>query len=83
LAAISPDSKYVLNVQQDENGLESLWIRNIPSDSNTQVVPPAKGVRYRGLTFAPDGNFIYFRRCDESTDYSVLYRIPVLGGTPS
>src|SRR5581483_2711610 len=31
LAAISPDGKYVLNVQKDGNGLESLWIRNVPS----------------------------------------------------
>jgi len=83
LAAISPDGKYVLNVQQDENGLESLWIRNIPSDSNTQVLPSAKDVRYHGLTFAADGNFIYFRRSQENTEYSILYRIPVLGGTPS
>jgi len=83
LAAISPDGKYVLNVQQDENGMESLWIRNIPSDSNTQVLPPAKDVRYRDLTFAADGNFIYFRRSDADTNYSVLYRAPVLGGTPS
>ncbi|MFZ3277785.1 MAG: serine/threonine-protein kinase, partial [Candidatus Sulfotelmatobacter sp.] len=43
VAAISPDGKYVLNVQKDESGLESLWIRNIPSDSNTQVLPPALG----------------------------------------
>ena len=42
LAAISPDGKYVLNVQQDENGLEGLWIRNIPSDSNTQGCPQPK-----------------------------------------
>ena len=83
LAAISPDSKYVLNVQQDENGLEGLWIRNIPSDSNTQVLPPAKGIRYVGLTFSPDGNYIYFRRSDSGSNYSVLYRSPVLGGTPS
>ncbi len=83
LAAISPDGKYVLNVQKDEKGLDSLWIRNIPSDSNTQVLPPTKGIHYWGLTFSPDGNFIYMLRSDSDSNYSVLYRAPVLGGTPS
>ena len=84
LAAISPDSRYVLNVQKDENGLESLWIRNVPSDSNTQIQPAVKGVTYSGLNFSPDGNYIYFRRSDsEDSNFLVLYRSPVLGGTPS
>jgi serine/threonine protein kinase len=84
LAAISPDGKYVLNVQKDENGLESLWIRNVPSDSNTQIQPPVKGLSYAGLSFSPDGNYIYFRRSEsEASNYNVLYRAPVLGGTPS
>ncbi len=83
VAAISPDGKYVLNVQKDEKGLESLWIRNIPSDSNTQVLPPAKGTHYSGITFSPDGNFIYMLRSDSDSNYTILYRAPVLGGTPS
>ncbi|HKD03871.1 MAG TPA: protein kinase [Terriglobales bacterium] len=84
LAAISPDGKYVLNVQKDENGLESLWIRNIPSDSNTQIQSAAKGIHYTSLHFSPDGNFIYFRRSEsESSNYMTLYRAPVLGGSPS
>ena len=84
LAAISPDGKYVLNVQKDENGLQSLWIRNVPSDSNTQIQPAVKGITYSGLNFSPDGNYIYFRRSDsEDSNYLVLYRSPVLGGTPS
>ena len=84
LAAISPDSRYVLNVQKDEDGLESLWIRNVPSDSNTQIQPAVKGIAYAGLNFSPDGNYIYFRRTEsEDSNYMVLYRSPVLGGTPS
>src|SRR5581483_1677713 len=38
-AAISPDGKYVLNVQ-DDGGMQSLWLRNIPTGSDTQVIPP-------------------------------------------
>ena len=46
-AAISPDGKYVLNVQ-DDNGMQSLWLRNVPTGSDTQIVPPAAAV-YRTL----------------------------------
>ena len=80
-AAISPDGKYVLNVQ-DDNGKQSLWLRNVPTGSDTQIVPPAAAV-YRSLTFSPDGNYVYFRKAGISTQSEwELYRTPVLGGTP-
>src|SRR3984885_4223686 len=80
-AAISPDGKYVLNVQND-NGLQSLWLRNVPTGSDTQIVPPAAAV-YRTLIFSPDGNYVYFRKAGLSTQSEWdLYRTPVLGGTP-
>ncbi|HKS72241.1 MAG TPA: protein kinase, partial [Terriglobales bacterium] len=80
-AAISPDGKYILNVQND-GGLQSLWLRNVPTGSDTQVVPPAAAV-YASLAFSPDGNYIYFRKADIGTESSWgLYRTPVLGGTP-
>jgi serine/threonine protein kinase len=82
LAAISPDGKYILNVQND-NGMQSLWLRNVPTGSDTQVIPPASGI-YRHLAFSPDGNYIYFAKAANSqgTEFN-LYRTPVLGGTPS
>jgi serine/threonine protein kinase/Tol biopolymer transport system component len=76
-AAISPDGKYVLNVT-DDNGLQSLWLRNVPTGSDTQVVAPTPST-YLSLVFSPDGNFIYFRKCVAGCN---LYRTPVLGGTP-
>jgi len=80
-AAISPDGKYVLNVQND-NGLQSLWLRNIPTGSDTQIVPPGS-VIYDTLTFSPDGNYVYFRQAGIGTQTEWdLYRAPVLGGTP-
>jgi len=80
-AAISPDGKYVLNVQND-NGLRSLWLRNVPTGSDTQILAPASAF-YRALTFSPDGNYVYFRKAGLGTQ-SVwnLYRMPVLGGAP-
>jgi eukaryotic-like serine/threonine-protein kinase len=81
LASISPDGKYLLHAM-DENGLESLVLRNIPTGSNTQVVAPA-AVHYDGLAFSPDGNYIYFVRSEEEEHtISVLFRAPVLGGSP-
>jgi eukaryotic-like serine/threonine-protein kinase len=81
LARISPDGKYLLHVL-DENGLQSLWLRHIPTGSNTQVVTPA-ATRYSGLTFSPDGNYIYFvRREDSEQSIASLYDAPMLGGTP-
>jgi len=81
LAAISPDGKYVLSVMND-NGLQSLWLRNVPTASDTQIIPPSPST-YRSLAFSPDGNYIYFRKAQNAvnSDYN-LYRAPVLGGTP-
>jgi len=80
-AALSPDGKYLLHVLQ-ENGMQSLWLRHIPTGSNTQVVPPL-ATRYTGLTFSPDGNYIYFVRRDESEEeIDSVYSSPVLGGMP-
>jgi serine/threonine protein kinase len=87
LAAISPDGRYLLYALQDkENGqaLDSLWLRNLPTNSDTQVIPPAD-VGYRGLQFSRDGNYIYFIRTGEDKTrrgYGYLYRAPILGGTP-
>ncbi|MGB7024048.1 MAG: protein kinase [Candidatus Acidiferrales bacterium] len=80
-AAISPDGKYILSAQSD-NGKQSLWLRNVPTSSNTQIVAPA-AVSYESLAFSPDGNYVYFRQAESnvSTEFN-LYRAPVLGGMP-
>ena len=79
--AISPDSKYLLVVQKDK-GRQSLWLHNISSNSDTQVIEP-ENTDYQNLLFSPDGNFIYFRKAVDATLTSYnLYRAPVLGGTP-
>src|SRR5271157_377590 len=81
-AAISPDGRYVLNVM-DDNGLESIWLRNVPTDSDTQIIPPSVS-HYDSLTFSPDGNYFYFcKKAHEANPFaSDLYRSPILGGTP-
>ncbi len=78
-AAISPDGKFVVYVQ-DEGGQQSLWVTQVAAASNNQIVPPAAEVIYRGITFARDGNFIYYVRADKENPSGALWQSPVLGG---
>jgi eukaryotic-like serine/threonine-protein kinase len=81
-AAISPDGRYLLHVQID-NGQRSLWLRNIPTGSDTQIITPAPGM-YLSLAFSPDGNYVYYRRsATVRANEFHLYRAPVLGGAPT
>ena len=80
-AAISPDGKYILSELVD-GGKVSLWLRNVPTNSDTQVIAPADAI-YNELGFSPDGNYIYFRKAETAVQFSYdLYRAPVLGGAP-
>ncbi|MGB0035850.1 MAG: protein kinase [Candidatus Acidiferrales bacterium] len=80
-AAISPDGKYILS-ELDDAGKASLWLRHVPTNSDTQVVAPADAI-YTDLDFSPDGNYIYFIKAEGAVQ-SVrdLFRAPVLGGAP-
>jgi serine/threonine protein kinase len=81
LATISPDGKYLLMVQGDK-GQESLWLRNIPTGSDTQVLP-LSATLYASLAFSPDANYLYYRQATDRTGNSWnLFRAPVLGGRP-
>ena len=50
----------------------------------TQVQPPADvWYGYRGVSFSPDGNYLYFVRSDPGVpELKFLYRAPLLGGPP-
>ena len=80
-AAISPDGKYLLSLI-DDKGKQSLWLRNLPTNSDAQVIAPADEF-YASLKFSPDGNTIYFRKAmDKGHTGFNLYSAPVLGGRP-
>jgi Tol biopolymer transport system component len=81
LVAISPDGRYVVYVLRDGEQ-QSLWMRHVATKSDVQVLAPDV-VDFKGVTFSPDGNFIYYVRSDKTTQlYSYLYQMPVLGGNP-
>ncbi|HXG63613.1 MAG TPA: protein kinase [Blastocatellia bacterium] len=79
-AAISPDGKYVAHVVNDA-GQSSLWVRQVATLSNVQIIPPAE-VNYIGLTFSPDGNYVYYVKGEKGQLFHDLFQIPVLGGNP-
>jgi serine/threonine protein kinase/Tol biopolymer transport system component len=79
--AISPDGQYVVYVLR-EGEMQSLNVRQVATGSDVQILPPDE-VNFAGLTFSPDGNYIYFVRSFKQTLlYNDLLMMPVLGGTP-
>ena len=79
---ISPDGKFLAYIRT-EGGERSIWIKQIQTNSNIQIVKPGKLDRFGGLVFSPDGNFLYFNAGTETEDAPSVYRVPTLGGTPT
>jgi Tol biopolymer transport system component len=75
--AISPDGRYVVYVAT-ENGQDSLWIRQVATASRVQIAAPSRA-GFTGVTFSPDGNFLYYTKTDTGAR-PALYQTPVLGG---
>ncbi|MDQ3648982.1 MAG: protein kinase [Acidobacteriota bacterium] len=78
--AISPDGKYVVHVQND-GGQQTLWIRQVATQSNVPIVAPT-AVGYYGMTFSPDGDYIYYIVYSQDFPQHALFHVPTLGGTP-
>jgi serine/threonine protein kinase/Tol biopolymer transport system component len=80
-AAISPDGKFVVSVM-DEKGKSSLWLRNVATGSDTQVLAPDTAA-IGSPAFSVDTNYIFYRKATDATQASWnIYRMPVLGGSP-
>lgn len=77
--AISPDGKYVAYVFS-EAGAQSVSLRQMASGKEIQIVPPKKTDIY-GLTFARDGNYVFYVS-QEQNQVGMLYQVPSLGGAP-
>jgi Tol biopolymer transport system component len=76
-ASISPDGKYVTYIK-GEGGKESLWLRQVGTTGNLEIVPPREG-HYGGMSFSPDGKFIYYGYAQASDNVMELFRVPTLG----
>jgi DNA-binding winged helix-turn-helix (wHTH) protein/Tol biopolymer transport system component len=80
---ISPDRRYLAYAVR--NAAESgLRVRHVETRSDVQILLPDKDrERFPGLTFSPDGNFIYYIQSSKKiASYNYLYKVPVLGGAP-
>jgi serine/threonine protein kinase/Tol biopolymer transport system component len=75
--AISPDGRYIAYAK-DEDGKNSLWLRQTASAGDTQIVPPGQ-VKYSFLKFSRDGNFLYFVGVEGVGQPSSLYQLTSLG----
>ncbi|MEK6280067.1 MAG: protein kinase [Acidobacteriota bacterium] len=82
IAVISLDGKYVAH-GVEVGSQQGLWIGQTATSSNLQEIVPAADVRYIGLTFSPDGNFIYYVIKQRNDSIGRLYKVAVLGGTPT
>jgi eukaryotic-like serine/threonine-protein kinase len=79
--AISPDGRYAAFIKRGEQ--QSLWVIQIATGSQAQVVSPGPGYFELRPTFSPDGNYIFYVHTDPQNDSeALLYSVPSLGGTP-
>lgn len=82
IAVITPDGKNVVYRTSGGDGKESIWIRQIDSASNIEIISPSDNA-YFSLTTSPDGNFLYFTRRPRDEDRQLdLYKVSMFGGVP-
>ena len=77
-ATITPDGNYTVFARKEAQG-ESLWLRQIASGSQQQIMG-AKPIRYVGLAVTPNGGSIYATTFSPELPDPQLWQIPLLGG---
>jgi len=80
MAVISADGRYVVHAV-DDAGLRSLWVRQVATSSNVRISEPADA-SFAGLSFSPDGDYVYYTIYPGRSGPGTLYQIGALGGTP-
>lgn len=78
-SAISPDGK-VLAYTSKSGDKEGVWLRQMDSGANTELIPAAE-ITYYGLKFSPDGQTLFFTRNLPDKTLN-LYKVSVYGGVP-
>jgi serine/threonine protein kinase/Tol biopolymer transport system component len=73
---LSPDGKYVARVASEE-GKYSIRITEIATASDLRIAPPS-AAGYSGLSFSPDGTYLYY--LENQAETGTLYRVSKLGG---
>jgi Tol biopolymer transport system component len=79
-AAISPDGKFIAYLRVD--GIKnSVWVKQIASNSDIEILPHVRGRFYCAPSVTPDGNYVDVISAEPQWQTAV-YRLPFLGGTP-
>jgi Tol biopolymer transport system component len=80
-AVISPDGTYLAYVESS-GGRQTLYLRQLRGTRPIELMP-SSAVSYWGITFARDGQSIYYALKDDAANTTgTLFQIPTLGGTP-
>jgi eukaryotic-like serine/threonine-protein kinase len=81
MGALSPDGKFVATVRRI--GFQySVWVRQLSTHSDVQIVAPGQGRRFIGLSITPDGSFVDYVATAPGIRPPTLWRVPFLGGQP-
>jgi Tol biopolymer transport system component len=79
--ALSTDGRYLAYVVA-KDASSSVVVRQVRTGSEVTVVADSESPA-RSVAFSRDGDFLYFRNRDhDAPNYSALYQVPSLGGTP-
>lgn len=76
--AISPDGRYLAHIIGGTDG-DSLSVRQVAMANDTRIAGPSQS-DFVWVTFAPDGNFVYYLALERDKGVAELFRVPVLGG---
>ena len=78
-ATISADGRLMAYGRRE--GERSLRVKQVTTGSEVTVVPPQTGFFGSGVTFTPDGNYLYYSHLDPTNGNNMnLYSVPALGG---
>lgn len=80
-AVISTDGKSVVYTNGTGSDKESIWLRQLESGSNVELIPPSDDI-YAGIALSPDGRVLYFVRRPKSETRTAVYRVSIFGGVP-
>lgn len=80
--SLSSDGRYIAYVAHDEKNQASLNVMQIATRTQSQIIPTSTN-DYTFTVFSPDNEFVYFGRRETRLAEPMLYRVPVLGGTPT
>jgi serine/threonine protein kinase len=76
--AISPDGRYIAYAKTEEDGRQSVWLRQTASVGDTQISPPGQ-TKYDFLKFSPDGNSLFSIATEGEGQPPSLFQMTTLG----